>query len=247
MILFGAVASGSLKSFIATISIAGTGVNLKTLADAAGFNGQKVVELTLTGVAYAASTAVVALDTGTWPGGTKLIVHWASGSSAIGYAGVGGGGGVGNGTKTGRAGAAGGPSVRVTPITSGSVMFIAEGGAIYGGGGGGGGGGGASLSVTGPQDTFTYYVNGGAGGRGRGTQGVAVGGSAGSSSNGAIGGTGGTGGGYGAKGGNGASSSGGSSNGAGGAGGAGGASILDSANVTLSGFAQGTNLFGYLG
>ena len=246
MILFGAVASGSLKSFIASISIAGTGLNLKTLADAAGFNGQKVVELTLTGIAYAANTSSVALDTGTWPAGTSLIIHFASGSAAVGYAGSGGGGGIGTGVKTGGAGSAGGPAVSVTPIASGSILFIAEGGAIYGGGGGGGGGGGASNSVTGGQESFTYYANGGGGGRGRGTQGAATGGSAGSSSNGAVGGTGGAGGGYGAVGARGANGSG-SSPGSGGAGGAGGASIIGSANVTLSGFAQGTNLFGYLG
>lgn len=246
MILFGAVASGSLKSFIATISIAGTGVNLRTLADAAGFNGQKVVELTMTGIAYAAGVGSYALYTGAWPAGTSLIIHFASGSAAVGYAGGGGGGGVGTGTKTGRPGGAGGPAVSATAISSGSIRFIAEGGAIYGGGGGGGGGGGASNYVTGGQDSFTYYANGGGGGRGRGTQGAATGGSAGSSSGGAVGGTGGTGGGYGTVGGKGANGAG-SSPGSGGAGGAGGASIIGSANVTLSGFAQGTNLFGYLG
>lgn len=246
MILFGAVASGSLKSFIATVSIAGTGVNLRTLADAAGFNGQKVVELTLTGVAYAAGVGSYALYTGTWPTGTSLVIHLASGAAAIGYAGSGGGGGVGTGNKTGRTGGAGGPAVSVTAIASGSILFIAEGGAIYGGGGGGGGGGGASNAVKGAQDSFTYYANGGAGGRGRGTQGAATGGAAGSSSGGAVGGTGGAGGGYGAVGARGANAYG-SSPGSGGAGGAGGASIIGSANVTLSGFAQGTNLFGYLG
>lgn len=244
MFLFGAIASGALKSFVKTVSISGYNVDLRALANAAGYNGQKVVDLTLVGTAYASAVSVGALYTGSWPAGTRLTIRVAG--NIIGCNGVGNSGGVGNGNRNGLPGTAGGPALVVSSaISGGAITVIAAGGGIYGGGGGGGGGGGDVRQTGGAGDGSVsyFYANGGAGGRGAGTAGSATVGGGGGYNNGAAGGSGGSGGNYGAAGGYGGSSA----SGSGGAGGAGGASVLNSAWATFSGWVTGSNRFGYVG
>lgn len=246
MFLFGAVASGALKSFVKTIALSGYNLNLRTLADAAGYNGQKVVTLTLTGACYASTAGVAALYTGTWPTGTRLVINIAA--SIVGCNGVGNAGGIGNGNRNGSPGTPGGPAMVISAaISGGAITLVAAGGGIYGGGGGGGGGAGdvRQVGVGGDGGISYYYANGGYGGRGAGTAGGNTVGSGGGYNNGATGGSGGTGGSYGNAGGYGGSGA--YSGSPGGAGGAGGASILNSAWATRSGFVAGSNQFGYLG
>lgn len=243
MILFGAVASGALKSFIKTVDISGPSVNLRSLADAAGFRGQKIVQLTLVGTAYAQNTSSYGLIIGSWPNGTRLSVVFSA--NVFGYGGAGGSAGIAQGYQPGGYGAAGGPAVLVSAgISGGSITFIAGGGGIYAGGGGGGGGGSRVTQFFAAQEWKTYYANGGYGGTGAGAQGAATVGTGGQYTNSStVGGNGGPGGSYGAAGGAG----GGTASAGGGGGGAGGAAIVNSSLVSLQGWAQGTNLFGYLG
>lgn len=242
MILFGAVASGALKSFIKTIDMSGPSVNLKTLADAAGFKGQKIVQLTLVGTAYATSVGTVGLETGVWPAGTRLTIVLAG--NITGYGGLGAGGG--NGYGNGGTGTAGGPALRITAaISGGAVTFTPGGGGIYAGGGGGGGGGGGAYEVRTSQTQYTDRSNGGTGGRGGGSQGAATVGTGGAKYGNAQGGSGGPGGTYGAYGGSGGRGY--QNAGYGGGGGAGGAACLNSGWATFPGFVSNSNLYGYMG
>ncbi|MEQ1709497.1 MAG: RHS repeat domain-containing protein, partial [Terricaulis sp.] len=139
------------STFTQTIAITGTGpVNLRSLADAVGYNGAQNANVTytlasgvtITGVAGNANApnGAIALDTGTWPNGTYTI------SLAIQITGnVHGGGGVGGagGVSTG---GAGGDSIYCRlPIS----IAVNTGGAVRGGGGGGGGGASDEITVGG--------------------------------------------------------------------------------------------------
>lgn len=195
----------------------GTNVDLRALANAAGYDGREKVQLTVTGSCLASSTGVYAMNTGSWPAGAKVEVIIDAGVIGAG----GGGGGGGFGLAAGSGGGGGGPAIYVTPMTGGGTMTITiRNGYVYAGGGGGGGGGGARRTVA--QDLVSYA--GGAGGGGAGSGGGASGGGAGNTASG----SGGSGGYYGAAGG-----AGGPGDAGGGPGGAGGAAIVNSASATL--------------
>lgn len=220
-VLSGAI---SLANFYGTADVqilsvsGGYDVNLRSLANSAGYDGREKVQITITGGCFASSTGAYALNTGSWPAGAKVEVIIDGGVIGAG----GGGGGGGYSTGGGSGGGGGGPAVYVTSMTGGGTITITiRNGYVYGGGGGGGGGGGAMVTIV--QESTQYYT-GGSGGRGSGSGGGATGGGAG----GGPAGYGGSGGGYGAAGAYGASGT-----GPGGPGGGGGAAIVNSAAATL--------------
>ncbi|WP_347506206.1 hypothetical protein [Pseudomonas anguilliseptica] len=155
---------GKAFTFIANVA-GGTNVNLRTAANAAGYDGRQFVELTLTTTATSNSTAIPALDLGTWPAGThlKLVIN----AYVLGKGGAGGAGGY---QRAGYSGGAGGPAIRANAISGGTITLVMGGGGrAYGGGGGGGGSGGSRTSHCEPQGGCTYsYGTGAAGGAGAG-------------------------------------------------------------------------------
>lgn len=166
------------SGFNQTIQIAGTGpVNLRWLADAAGYNGaqnatvifQLAAGVTITG----AVNGGIAIDTGTWPTGTYAI-NLALQISGKAY---GGGGNGGNG-NAGAATAGGDALYCRAPLT----VAVNAGGEIKAGGGGGGGGG---RDRVGSGGEFFFY--GGGGGGGGAPNGLAGAGGAGDGGNGASG------------------------------------------------------------
>ena len=156
-------------TFTATIQITGTsGVNLRTLADAAGYTENKQANVTFqlgSGVTLTGANgapAVHAIDSGNWPYTIyqTLLTLQISGSATGG----GGNGGGGNGN----AGGAGGDAVHCRlPMT----VVVNSGGLLRGGGGGGGGGGRARINVGGEWEI--YGGSGGGGGQPNGSGGAA--------------------------------------------------------------------------
>ena len=156
---------GGSSGFNQTIPVTGTGpINLRTLANNAGYNGAQdaTVEFQIgNGVAIAGSAASgtvggIAIDSGTWPGGftITLTLHVLSGGTVRGGGGAGGVGGYTNFSQTGGAGFAGGDAVYCRlPM----AVTVDNGGTIQAGGGGGGGGGGGTSGSAG-------YGGGGGGG-----------------------------------------------------------------------------------
>ena len=141
------------------------GVNLRSIADAAGYTGHGNVSLVFrvaNGVVIqGAPGAGKAIDTGTWPSaeyGIDLTIEIANGGTVMGGGGVGGRGGSG---RAGSAGGAGGDAIfqRVN-LTR---VVVASGGILRGGGGGGGGGGGSYAYRGGEPEGSA----GGGGGGGR--------------------------------------------------------------------------------
>jgi hypothetical protein len=131
--------------FNQTIAITGTGpVNLRTLADTAGYNGTQNATVTFTlasGVtitgAAGAPNGGIAIDTGTWPTASFTITLTIQISGKV----YGGGarGGVGAVNPHGGAGGSGGDAIHCRlPIS----ITVNSGGEVRAGGGGGGGGGG---------------------------------------------------------------------------------------------------------
>lgn len=150
--------------FAATIAISGTGpVNLRTLADAAGYSGESAATITfvnngtIAGVAPYSGVANggYGLDTGTWPHATHTIALTLDNNGTIR-----GGGGAGGAQSfpggTSAAGAGGDAVYARVNLTIDNV-----GGAIRGGGGGGGLG--ANGQTGGP---ISLPVAGGGGGGG---------------------------------------------------------------------------------
>jgi hypothetical protein len=179
----------AVKSGINFNNIAVTGgtgqVNLRTLADAAGYPGSGTHTITFTlgaGLNRTGTDGVDAIDTGTWPAGTtlNLIIN--------GQANGGGGSpAVANGGITGR----GGSAVNCQyPIS----ITVNSGGVLRGAGGSGGNGGSSSYEEY-DVESQTWvpmgFYAGGQGGIGAYGTTAATGGSAGDSG---IGGSGGTGG-----------------------------------------------------
>ena len=199
--------------FSQTIQITGAGpVNLRTLANAAGYSGAQSANITfevgngitLTGTAGAPNGGI-AIDTGTWPGSPYTItLTLVVKTGAI----VRGGGGKGGDGGTPGAGGAGGDAVYCRLPMS---VTIQSGAQVRGGGGGGGG---ASTVFEGwPEPDYRYGGGGGGGapnGAGGGGDNTADNGANGTTSGGGAGGDGdnggvdgGNGGGYGANGGTG--------------------------------------------
>ena len=211
-----------------TVAVTGTSVNLRTLANTAGYTGtagaryQFVVAsgVTVRGTANGG----IGVVTGTWP--ADAIISLVVNGNVYGG---GGKGGAGSNSAAGFAGAAGGDAVSASAPIS---ITINSGGAIKGGGGGGGGGG----------YTATVGGDGGGGGFPNGTGGAGTSGTSGDTA--AAGATGtdagpGAGGSGGAPGGSGglpgtAGSSGTAGLGAGGAGGASGYAVRKSTGVDVS-------------
>jgi hypothetical protein len=135
------------NTFSATVQITGAGpVNLRTLANAAGYNGaqnatvtfQLGASVTIMGAPGNSSTAGGrAIDTGVWPSGSYAIALSLQVSGKA-YGG-GGGGGNGAGGANGSLGAAGGDAIYAQENLT---VTINVGGEVKAGGGGGGGGGG---------------------------------------------------------------------------------------------------------
>jgi YD repeat-containing protein len=151
-------------TFTATIQITGTTpVNLRTLANAAGYNGAKhaVVTyqlgaaVTLTG-ATGAPDGGIAVDGGDWPYTLYAISLALQVSGKI--RGGGGKGGAGAVPGDGAAGGIGGDAVYCRAPMS---ITVNSGGEIKSGGGGGGGGGGRFYA---DDPSFDYAGGGGGGG-----------------------------------------------------------------------------------
>ncbi len=196
-------------SFNQTIQITGSGpVNLRSLANAAGFNGASNANIVFeigNGVTVTGGAGSIAVDTGTWPGSPysiALALVVKTGGIVRGGGGAGGAGGVPEN------GGAGGDAVYCRhPIT----ITIQSGAEVRGGGGGGGG---ASSVYEGDPEPQYRPGGGGGGGApngpgGAGDSGAGNGGNGTTSSGGASGsggndgGNGGAGGTYGAAGSNG--------------------------------------------
>lgn len=234
--------------FAQTIQITGTGpVNLRSLANTAGYNGAQSANITFevgNGVTITgASGGGIAIDSGTWPGAPYSIAL----ALVIKSGGIvrGGGGNGGAGGSSPGAGGAGGDAIYCRlPM---SVTIESSGQAR----GGGGGGGGASTVYQGFEEPDFRYGGGGGGGAPNGAGGagdgasngasgtVSGGGAGGSGANGGV--NGGAGGGYGASGSNGQGWL--SPSAPGGAGGAGGYCIRKNGHtvtVTNNGSTSGT-------
>jgi hypothetical protein len=164
-------------------------VNLRTLANNAGYNGlqnatvtfQVASTTTVTGAAGAPNGGV-AIDTGVWPSGSYTIALTLEVSGQV--RGGGGAGGEGAETANGVAGGVGGDALFAQENI---VVLVNAGGSIRGGGGGGGGGG---AWVRDPLGEPVFFFGGGGGGGF--PNGIAGGpnGSAGTSSGGGAGGPG---------------------------------------------------------
>lgn len=148
------------SAFNATIDLvsSNSGVNLRTVADAAGYTGLSDATIafevesgvTITGLAGAPDGGI-AIDTGTWPTGAYTIALTLTIKSGGIVRGGGGKGGNGSSGGGGFIGGKGGDAVHArVPLT----VNVNAGGELKSGGGGGGGGGG--------------FVTGGGGGGGGG-------------------------------------------------------------------------------
>jgi YD repeat-containing protein len=204
------VRAAASSGFNQTIQITGaSAVNLRTLADTAGYNGAQNATVvfqvgsgvTITGAAGAGAAAGgVAVDSGTWPTGSysiTLTLEVQNGGTVRGGGGGGGSGGgdADSGGSPATNGGAGGDAVYCRlPMT----VLVNSGGVVRAGGGGGrggnentwgfgesnGGGGGGGGAPNGAGN------NGGVGGIVEGVEGDA--GSAGTTSGGGAGGGGGS-------------------------------------------------------
>ena len=161
--LVSTVRSGSFSTaapppFTATIAVNGAApVDLRALANAAGYNGADNANITFQVAAgvtiMSATNGAVAIDTGTWPTGSFTINLTLQVSGNV-Y----GGGGKGGSDSGGTAATAGGDAIYCrTPL----AITVNSGGSIKGGGGGGGKGG---FAIGGSPIFPT--VNGGNGGGG---------------------------------------------------------------------------------
>ncbi|MBL8537075.1 MAG: RHS repeat protein [Hyphomonadaceae bacterium] len=158
------------SGFNQTIQITGSGpVNLRTLANNAGYNGAQNATITFvvgSGVTLlgTAGTSAVGggrcIETGTWPSGSYTIALTLQISGKV-YGG-GGGGGVGGGYSTGSLGTAGGDALYAQENLT---VVVNAGGELKAGGGGGGGGGAWYATVLdGEGQPETTYYNGSGGG-----------------------------------------------------------------------------------
>ena len=165
------VRAGPSSGFNQTIQITGTGpVNLRTLADNAGYNGAQNATvvfqvgntITISGTAGAGGGAGgVAIDSGTWPTGSYIITLTLEVLNGGTVRGGGGGGGDGGGdTNSGGSpatnGGAGGDAIYCRlPM----AVNVNSGGVVRAGGGGGRGGN---------ENTWAFGESNGGGGGGGG-------------------------------------------------------------------------------
>ncbi len=154
--------------FNQTIQITGTGpVNLRTLADNAGYNGAQNATITFqlaSNVTISGATGGPnggrGIDTGVWPSGSFSIALTLQVTGKV----RGGGGGVGGGGGAGQAGGAGGDAIY---CQENLTVVVNAGSEVRAGGGGGGGGGAWSRTIIdgeGNPETTTWNGGGGGGG-----------------------------------------------------------------------------------
>lgn len=164
---------GPPAPFIATIAVpSGGGVNLRTLADAAGYNGAKNATVTfqltsnatVTGAAGAPGGGI-AIDSGTWPTVNYTISLTLQVSGKV-Y-----GGGAAGGSGNGGVGGGGGDAIHCRLPMS---ITVNSGGEVKAGGGGGGAGGRGRINQSG--EIFFYGGGGGGGGAPNGPGGTGGGG-----------------------------------------------------------------------
>jgi YD repeat-containing protein len=147
------------NSFNQTIQVTGSGpVNLRTLANNAGYNGAQNANIVFevgNGVTITGAAGGIAIDTGTWPGSPYTITL----SLIIKTGGIvrGGGGAGGAGGVPGDGGAGGDAVYCRHPIT----ITIQSGAQVRGGGGGGGGA--SSVYEGDPEPEFRPGGGGGGG------------------------------------------------------------------------------------
>lgn len=151
------------SAFSATINLtSGANVNLRTVANAAGYTGSSNATITFkvpNGVVIrGAGSSGRGIDTGTWPTSSytiALTIIVESGGIVDGGGGKGGDGGQ-------SPGGAGGAAIYLqTPISGG--ITINSGGTVRGGGGGGGGGANREYNIA-PGEPATNGGGGGGGG-----------------------------------------------------------------------------------
>lgn len=183
--------------FTATIAITGSGpVNLRTLADSAGYTGAQAATVhytlasgvTITGAAGAPNGGA-GIDTGSWPtGGYSIALDIAI--SGIVYGGGGKGGQGAQGANAPSPGSGGDAINCQVPIS----IVVNSGGQVKAGGGGGGGGGGwVSFNDVGGGGGGGGYPNGPGGAGGLSDAGAnGANGSVGTTSGGGAGGAGGS-------------------------------------------------------
>lgn len=159
-------------TFAATIPITGTGpVNLRALADAAGYSGVQNANITFqvaSGVTIMGAPGTAAqgggrgIDTGIWPSSNHVIALALQISGKV----YGGGGGGGNGAFGAPAslGTVGGDALYCQETLA--VTVNAGGEFKTGGGGGGGGGAWTSTFIDGEGQPETTHYGGGRGGGG---------------------------------------------------------------------------------
>lgn len=148
------------------LTTSSTGVNLRSIADAAGFTGNSdatIVYRVPNGVTIIGAPAGTAIDTGTWPTSSysiSLTVIVENGGRVFGGGGAGGAGGSARNGSNG--GSAGDAVYQRTPLTG---ITIDSGGILRGGGGGGAGGAGV-YRTSGGFESEPYGSAGGGGGGG---------------------------------------------------------------------------------
>jgi YD repeat-containing protein len=184
------------STFTATIAITGSGpVNLRTLANSAGYNGAQNATVTYTlasGVTITGSAGAPnggsAIDTGTWPTGSYTISLTLQVTGNVYGGGGKGGKGAGNAGAAGAAGNGGDAIYCQAPIS----ITVNSGGQVKAGGGGGGGGGGwiTPLDYLGGGGGGGGFANGPGGAKGDSDADLAQNGSAGTASGGGAGGNG---------------------------------------------------------
>jgi len=155
------------NTFTLTIGDAQNG-NLRSIANAYGYNNQPKVYLILSGTMYSYATGNPACVIGSWPTGTALTIELRGTIQA--YGGLGAAGASANAGWGGSAGGAGGYALQFFAIAGGSITMYINGGWVYGGGGGGGGGGAGGYASSGGGDRgpICLISGGGNGGNGQG-------------------------------------------------------------------------------
>ncbi len=127
------------SAFSATIDLtSSTGINLRSMADAAGYTGNSDATVTFrvpNGVTVRGLSGGIGIDTGTWPTSSYTIAL----TLVVQSGGVVDGGGGDGGDGGGGYGADGGDAILVRVAMTGGITIDA-GGIVRGGGGGGGGG-----------------------------------------------------------------------------------------------------------
>ena len=133
----------------------GQPLNMRTLADSLGYDGQSDVNFTVTVSNSITATSGNAIDTGVWPAAATINLTLNI-NTGVTIRGAGGNGGSGGGTQAGGNGGPGGHGVILN-----EDLTLVNNGVISGGSGGGGGGGGARIFSGGE---YFFYGGGGGGG-----------------------------------------------------------------------------------